>query len=97
MQSLHLMLQYMYNVNTKVKVMPYLEPDESPMRGLYFRFVWRRFVTVVQYTHHLKLHLSNMAQHQFLDIDGSVLEGVRISRCFFNDYSNANTGFGSHE
>nr|XP_022317206.1 RNA 3'-terminal phosphate cyclase-like [Crassostrea virginica] len=45
------------------------------MRGLYFRFVWRRFVTVVQYTHHLKLHLSNMAQHQFLDIDGSVLEG----------------------
>ena len=77
------MLQYMYNVNTKVKVRPYLEPDESPMRGLYFRFVWRRVVTVVQYTQHLKLHLSNMAQHQFLDIDGSVLEGVRISRCFF--------------
>lgn len=83
MQSLHLMLQYMYNVNTKVKVRPYLEPDESPMRGLYFRFVWRRVVTVVQYTHQLKLHLSNMAQHQFLDIDGSVLEGVRISRWFF--------------
>lgn len=62
----------------KMKVELFLDPEDMPMREFYFQFVRRRLVTVVQYIYPFKSHFTNMAQHQFIDIDGSVLEGVNI-------------------
>lgn len=67
----------------KMKVELFLDPEQLPMREFYFQFVRRRLVTVVQYIYPFKSHFTNMAQHQFIDIDGSVLEGVNILLTFF--------------
>lgn len=58
-----------------MKVELFLDPEDMPMREFYFQFVRRRLVTIVQYIYPFKSHFTNMAQHQFIDIDGSVLEG----------------------
>lgn len=75
-----------------MKVKLFLDPEQLPMREFYFQFVRRRLVTVVQYIYPFKSHFTNMAQHQFIDIDGSVLEGVNILPTFFLP-CNYNSGY----
>lgn len=74
-----------------MKVELFLDPEDMPMREFYFQFVRRRLVTVVQYIYPFKSHFTNMAQHQFIDIDGSVLEGVNILLNFSTSLHNFNS------